>query len=99
MVSFWAGSCAAAPGELGNFSESTGFGEARKGLSQLGQPVPGEDTPYSFSCVWFSLVLIPVTAAANVAILNLLALLVLFSLDRCSEMVFLPSLLDLSVEF
>lgn len=45
MVSFWAGSCAAATGELGNFSERAGFGEAGKGLSQLGQPVPREDMP------------------------------------------------------
>lgn len=83
MVSFWVGSCAAATGALGNFSERAGFGEAGKGLSQLGQPVPREGMPYSFSCVWFSPVLVTVTAAANVAILNLLALLASFSSDTC----------------
>lgn len=52
MVSFGAGSsCATATRELGNFSERAGFRGAGTGLSQLGQPVPGEDMPYSFSCV------------------------------------------------
>lgn len=54
-----------------------------------------ESMPHSLFCVWLNLVLVIVTAAANVAILNLIAVLAWFQLDVCSELVLLRPMRDL----